>query len=184
MKRIGLLLLFVCLVVALTACKAGSAPIPSPSPSMLPSAYPQVSPGLEGTPGIGVTPGIGASPVPNDRAMLTAAMTGPESSALSKKANDAAAKISEVDSCVTAIIGDTCVAGVTFDKQYKGELTDRIRDMVASRIQSVVPTVERVAVTNDPEIAAQIGAVAEKISKTDSLGDLAGELDAVIGRIN
>ena len=80
---------------------------------------------------------IGAAPT--DDAAMTAKMTGPQSAELSRKANEAAAKISEIDSCVTAILGDTCVAGVTFDAQYQGALTDRIRDMVASCIQSAVP---------------------------------------------
>ena len=171
-KRIGLLLLSIALVAGLSACAANSAepPLATPSPTLMPN----VSPGTEG-----ITPMPGAT----DGAMMTAAMTGPESSALSKKANDAAVKISEIGTCVTAIIGDSCVVGVTFDPQYKGELTDRIRDMVATRIQSLAPSIERVAVTSDPEIAAQIGNIAERISKTDALAELAGELDAVMGKI-
>lgn len=170
MKRIGLLLTCIALVAVLTACAANSAPAPTPMPTTVPTLPP--GPGMDG-----------ASPGPTDGALTTAAMTGAESSAFSKKANDAAAKISEVDSCVTAIIGDTCVVGVTFDGQYKGELTDRIRDMVSSRIQSAVPTVERVAVTSDPALTAQIGVVADKISSADALSGLTGDLNDVLSKI-
>jgi YhcN/YlaJ family sporulation lipoprotein len=169
MKKFGLMFLCLAMLVVMTACTS----TPMPTPSASPSTKPVVTPPVMGSPEAN----------PSDDAQTTAAMTGPESTALSQKANTAAAQISEVGSCVTAIIGDTCVAGVTFDPQYKGALTDRIRDMVASRIQSVAPQVARVAVTNDPEIAAQINDVATQISQTDALGALTDDLDALVGRI-
>lgn len=171
MKRFGMLFLCASLVVLMTACAANANPTPSPS----------LAPTVMLTPMPGTTDGI--NPSPTDNIAATVSMTGAESSALSVKANEAAVKISEIGSCVTAIIGDTCVAGVAFDAQYQGELTDRIRDMVTSRIQSVAPTVERVAVTTDPEIAVQISTMADKISKANALGDLTGELDGILTKI-
>jgi YhcN/YlaJ family sporulation lipoprotein len=170
MKKFGLMFLCLAMLVVMTACTSTPMPTPSASPTAL---MPVATPPVMGSPEAN----------PSDDAQTTAAMTGPESTALSQKANTAAAQISEVGSCVTAIIGDTCVAGVTFDPQYKGALTDRIRDMVASRIQSVAPQVARVAVTTDPEIAAQINDVATQISQTDALGALTDDLDALVGRI-
>ena len=172
MKKFSLLLMCLTLVAAMTACAAAT-----PAPITPPATMYTPLPGVTGTAENDLYPNA------TDNAAMTAAMSGTESSQLSKKANDAAAKISEIDSCVTAIIGDTCVAGVTFDPTYQGDLTDRIRDMVASRIQSVAPTVERVAVTNDPEIAAQIGSVADRISQANTVGELTGEFDAVLNRI-
>ena len=172
MKTLGLSLMCLALALALTAC-AAAAPKPSPSPTT--GAMTSPLPGVSGSPEI--------FPSPTDHAAATSAMTGPESAALSKKANESAVKISEIDSCVTAILGDTCLAGVTFDPRYQGALTDRIRDMVTSRIQSVAPEVKRVAVTSNPEIAAQIGSVAEKIGKASTLGELTVEFDAVLGRM-
>ena len=172
MKTFGLLLMCLALALSLTACAAAA---PKPAPSHTPGAVTSPLPDVSGSPEV--------NPSPTDNVAVTSAMTGTESAALSKKANEAAVKISEIDSCVTAIIGDTCLAGVTFDQRYQGALTDRIRDMVTSRIQSVAPGVERVAVTSDPEIAAQIGSVAEKISKAGALGELTGEFDTVLGRM-
>jgi len=110
-------------------------------------------------------------------------MTTAESAALSKKANDAAAQVSEIDGCVTAIVGNTCLAGVTFDKQYQGEMTDRIRDMVASRIQSVAPSVERVAVTHDPALVAQIEDVANQIGTARNMGEVTERFDSVMEKM-
>ena len=179
-KRIGLLFLGLVLTAALTACAANANPnlTHSPTSPMMGTASPfgtePFGTGLN-TPAVPLHTPAGEVP--------TLSMTGAESSALSKKANDATVRISEIDSCVTAIIGDTCIVGVTFDPQYKGVLTDRIKDMVAARIQSVAPDVARVAVTVDPAIAAQIGSVAEKISKANALGELTGEFDSVLSKI-
>ena len=168
MKKILLLILALVLMVGLTACAANT----TPAPKELVTPFPTVMPG---------TNTLGESPAPESA--IVSSMTCAESTALSQKANDAAVKISEVDSCVTAIIGDTCVAGVAFDSQYKGELTDRIRDMVTSRIQSVAPTLERIAITSDPELAATIGDIANKITQTNTLTTLTDDLTAVIDKI-
>lgn len=169
MKKTVLVILSLVMLIGLSACAANSAPMPEPmafTPSPMPGAT-----NLEG------------SPAPTGNAATVAAMTGSESSTLSKKANDAATRISEINSCVTAIIGDTCIAGVQFDPQYKGEMTDRIRDMVTARIQSAAPALERIAITSDPEISSEINNMAEKISKSNQLGELTGELNTLIGKI-
>lgn len=168
MKRFGLAFLCMSLAVLMTAC-ATTPTTPVPSPTATNNAT--------------TVPGVTTSPAAEEFTTLTAAMTGQESSELSRKANEAAAKISEIGTCVTAIVGDTCIVGVTFDPQYKGALTDRIRDMVVDRVQSAAPSVERVAVTNDPEIAVQIGEIAEKISKTTSVTDVTGEFDTLLRKI-
>ena len=162
MKKMSMLLVCLVMAAAMTACSANPGSV---APSESPSAY--MSPTQ--TPASQALDEIGAAPT--------------DDAELSRKANEAAAKISEIDSCVTAILGDTCVAGVTFDAQYQGALTDRIRDMVASCIQSAVPVVERVAVTADPAIAAQINQMAEKISGADALAPLTEEFDGVLNSI-
>lgn len=170
LKRYGLILTALVIAALATACSmntAGSAPTPTPAPTANMNA--------------GFDSGVAA--LETAPAAQAAAMTSAESAALSKKANSAAAQVSEIDACVTAIVGNTCIAGVTFDKQYQGGMTDRIRDMVTARIQSAAPSVERVAVTGDPEITAQIQAVAERIAAAKTLSDVAAEFDGVLGSI-
>ncbi len=173
MKRFVLVILGLTLALSLTACAANPTPTPSPSPMVTPMMTPFPS----------GTDLMGATPAPTDGAPA-AAMTGEQSAALSRKASDAAAMISEIDVCVAAIVGDTCAVGVTFDAAYQGELTDRIRDMVTARIQDAVPTISRVAVTVDPELSAQIGAFASKVSSAGTVGELIGEMDSLVGKIN
>lgn len=180
MKKIALVLAALLVGATMTACSmanGGSTGAAIPSPSALATA---LIPGQnrltpESTDSMGMqTP---------DNAAMTAAMTTAESAALSKKANDAAAQVSEIDGCVTAIVGNTCLAGVTFDKQYQGEMTDRIRDMVASRIQSVAPSVERVAVTHDPALVAQIEDVANQIGTARNMGEVTERFDSVMEKM-
>ena len=172
MKKYAFILMVLLIAVTMTACSVNNTTAaPSPTATMLPSV---------GTTAPGSV-GANSTAAANDSAMA-AAMTA-ESAALSRKANAAAAQVSEIDGCVTAIIGNTCLAGVTFDRQYQGGMTDRIRDMVSSRIQSVAPSVERVAVTGDAEIAAQINAVAEKIAAAGALSEVTPEFDGVLAKI-
>ena len=173
MKKYAFILMALLIAVTMTACSVNNTTAaPSPTATMLPSV---------GTTAPGSV-GANSTAAVNDSAMA-AAMTAAESAALSRKANAAAAQVSEIDDCVTAIIGNTCLAGVTFDRQYQGGMTDRIRDMVSSRIQSVAPSVERVAVTGDAEIAAQINAVAEKIAAAGALSEVTPEFDGVLAKI-
>ena len=172
MKKYGLILTILTLAVMMTACSmntANTAPAPTAA----------LTPGMNAT----ANPDGMAAANDTDPAALTASMTTAESAALSKKANSAAAQVSEIDACVTAIVGNTCLAGVTFDKQYQGGMTDRIRDMVSARIQSVAPGVERVAVTGDPEIVAQINTVAERIAGAKAMNEVTAEFDGVLSRI-
>ena len=171
LKKIGLILAALCVGASMTACSMMNGATSTPAPTMsMPAAT------------MGATP-TATGAMNGDNAAMTAAMTATESAALSQKANAAAAQVSEIDGCVTAIMGNTCLAGVTFDKQYQGEMTDRIRDMVSARIQSVAPSVERVAVTHDPEIVAQIQSVADQIAGAKNLSDVAQGFDSVLDKM-
>lgn len=172
LKKIGLILAALCVGASMTACSMMNGATSTPAPTMsMPAAT------------MGATPTATGGTAGEDNAAMTAAMTATESAALSQKANAAAAQVSEIDGCVTAIMGNTCLAGVTFDKQYQGEMTDRIRDMVSARIQSVAPSVERVAVTHDPQIVAQIQSVADQIAGAKNLSDVAQGFDSVLDKM-
>ena len=104
MKKYGLILTILTLAVMMTACSmntANTAPAPTAA----------LTPGMNAT----ANPDGMAAANDTDPAALTASMTTAESAALSReKANSAAAQVSEIDACVTAIVGNTCLAGVTF----------------------------------------------------------------------
>jgi len=171
MKRFGTFALMLTLALTMTACSMSpNAAEPSASPTSMASSLESI---------LDVT----AHPRNTEEAAETAAMSAQESAALSKKANDAAGKISEIDGCVTAIYGDTCLAGVSFTEKYSGKMTDRIRDMVADRIRSVAPSVQQVAVTADPEVAAEISRLSEKIGAADKLSELSEEFSSVMQKM-
>lgn len=184
-KRILAFLLLALMMLCLSACKREDAALsPSTSPSTAPSMMPTTMPGTSPAPGTGMD-GTGA---PNDAAATddaaqTASMTAQESAALSKKANDAATKLSEIGACVTAIVGDTCIAGVSFDGQYAGGMTERVRDMVSARIRAVAPAVTRVAVTSDAALVSQIAALSDKIAKSTTLDAVAGEFSGIMAQM-
>lgn len=56
-------------------------------------------------------------------------------------------QLSEIGNARVAIAGNTALVGVTFDEAYRGDMTERIRDMIAGVVKKADPSIERVAVT-------------------------------------
>nr|HML49451.1 YhcN/YlaJ family sporulation lipoprotein [Clostridia bacterium] len=71
-------------------------------------------------------------------------------------------KLSEVDQSVTVLSGNRVLSGITFTPQYKGNLTERIKGMVAERVKTVAPSVQVATVTTNADTVSQIAALKEK----------------------
>lgn len=106
-----------------------------------------------------------------------AASSAPNAAAFdwTKNAADVEARvnqISEISESRVVVSGNTALVAVKFAPEYRGELTERIREMVAAEIMAVDPKIQTVAVTADEadvgsvfDIAADLlsGADAEKL---------------------
>ena len=82
----------------------------------------------------------------------------------SKNVEDAIAQLSEIKEARIAISGDTALVGVRFDDAYKGEMTDRIREMIAGVVQKADPRIKTVAVTADENDVNSIFDMAERVA--------------------
>ena len=82
----------------------------------------------------------------------------------SKNVEDAIAQLSEIKEARVAISGDTALVGVRFDDAYKGEMTDRIREMIAGVVQKADPRIRTVAVTADENDVNSIFDMAERVA--------------------
>ena len=76
--------------------------------------------------------------------------------------------------------GSVALVGVTFDGAYQGQLTRRIRDMVAGEVQAADPGVQTVGVTNDAEDVAAIQTLAAQIRTGASPQDLSERVSAIL----
>lgn len=179
-KVVGLILLGTALLALMSGCASNPGnPMASPVPyqtDILNSPMPLVSPGLT------MVPGMGASPLPGVSPGATM-MTSAQAAQAAQKISDEVVKLSEVDKATTVIVGDTALVGVSFDAQYKGEVTTRIKDMVTARAKAAEPNIARVAVTADPDLLTRIQNLYDKIASGAPMGDVTAEFTETINRL-
>lgn len=63
---------------------------------------------------------------------------------------------SEIQQANVVTSGNTALVGVVFTPQYKGEMTQRIRDMIAGEVMAADPSIQVVAVTSEAQDVATI----------------------------
>lgn len=88
--------------------------------------------------------------------------------------------LSEIQESRIIVNGNTALVGVTFTGQYKGEMTQRIHDMIAGEIQQADSNIQSVAVTAEQEDVRRINEIADKIAAGTPVSELEGEIDSII----
>ena len=86
---------------------------------------------------------------------------------------------SEVADCRIVTSEQTALVGVKFTASYKGELTQRIRDMIAGEIMGSDPAITVVAVTQDPADYARIETLAQRKAEGTSDAEIKPEVDQI-----
>ncbi len=145
-------------------------PLPTPTTTLSPSPA-VLTPGASPS----MTPGTTLSPAPSASAST---VSGAD---MSKKIAEEIDKISEVASSSVAIVGDSALIGIQFDQQYKGELTTRIKDMVAEKAKAADPNIKRVAVSADPDIVTRVKAMMADLQSGKSVGS---EFTEIVNRLS
>lgn len=156
-------------LMLLAGCTSNADVLPSPSPAattLMPSPSILPSPMLPGT-SPGTTPTDTTAPGQTGAEGVT---TIEQAQQVSEDVTTELEKLSEVDTAAAVVMGKTAVAGLTFDSQYKGGLTTRIKDMVKDRVNTVQTGIDNVAVTVLPE---QVKAVQDLAAKLKDGGDKA-----------
>lgn len=92
----------------------------------------------------------------------------------------AIAQISEISQARVVVTGSTALAGVKFDNAYKGEMTERIREMVAAEVLRADPSIQTVAVTSEPGDVDKVYAIADEIRSGRSADELAADINAIV----
>lgn len=91
--------------------------------------------------------------------------------------------LSEIQQSRVVISGETALVGVTFANQYKGEMTQRIHDMVAGEVQEADPAIQTVAVTAEKEDVDKIHEIADKLAAGTPISELESEIDSIIRNV-
>ena len=92
----------------------------------------------------------------------------------------AIAGISEISDSRVVVTNSTALVGVKFDNAYKGEMTERIREMVAAEVMKADPAIQTVAVTSASEDVEKIYALSEQIRSGRTADELSADINAIV----
>lgn len=179
-------LVLVCCAASLTACmnSAGTPEAVNPTPFAEQTA--DVSPtgtGMLNDNGTGLSTDNGAA---NPQTVTSApAQQGAASGTFDWTSNagdieNRINQISEIAESRVVVNEDTALVAVKFAPSYQGEMTERIREMVAAVIMEADPAVKTVAVTAEETDVQTVGSIADRIAVGTGIEELAEEIEKIV----
>lgn len=142
------------------------------------------------TPAPAVTAAPTASGMPGDLTMQTAAPAEQGSASGTFSWTDNAADIerridqlSEISESRVVVNQDAALVAVKFDSAYQGEMTERIREMIAAVIMEADPSVKTVAVTAEEADVQTVGSIADRLANGAAPESLASEIEKIIRNV-
>ena len=89
-------------------------------------------------------------------------------------------QISEISEARVVVTGNTALVGVKFDRAYQGEMTERIREMVAAEVMAADPEITTVAVTADNDDVGSIYDISERSTLGKDLDTLKEDIEEIV----
>ena len=90
------------------------------------------------------------------------------------------AQISEISESRVVVVDSTALVGVKFAPEYKGELTERIREMVASEVKKADPAIQTVAVTAVQEDVDRVYGLSDRMRAGNPIEAMAAEINEIV----
>jgi len=100
-----------------------------------------------------------------------------------QEAENAIMQLSEIKDARVAVVGNTALVGVKFDDAYKGEMTERIREMVAGEVKKVDPSIQTVAVTNETDDVTGIYDISDKVRGGQRFDEFREDIESMVRNI-
>ena len=92
----------------------------------------------------------------------------------------AIARISEVRESRVVVADTTALVAVRFDNVYKGQLTERIREMVAAEVMKADPSIQTVAVTSDEGDVQKVYSLSDQVRAGRTADELKEDINAIV----
>lgn len=89
-------------------------------------------------------------------------------------------KISEIADSRVVVDGTTALVGVKFTEAYQGEVTERIREMVAAEVMKADPNIQTVAVTAEEEDVNNVYEIADQIRTGNPIEELGNKIAEIV----
>lgn len=158
-KKTGILMVLSLACMGLfTACTSNADVMPQPGPTAGANGKVTAAPQATASPSVtqSVVPMVTATAQP---ATVGAANTVADAQRLSDRVEDEVEKLSEVDDAAAVVVGNIALVGVSYDGQYRGGMTDRLKGMVTERVEMTDKTITAVHVTDDAALYKSISAL-------------------------
>lgn len=155
-KKLGtLMVLSVACMGLFSACTSNADAVPNPAPTANTAGKvttaPMVTTSPEATMDVMPMPTASADPT-----TVGAASTVADAKRISQRVEDEVDKLSEVDDAEAVVIGNIALVGVSYDGQYQGGMTDRLKKMITERVEMTDKSITAVHVTDDSALYKSI----------------------------
>lgn len=89
-------------------------------------------------------------------------------------------QLSEVKDARVVVAGNTALVGVKFDDAYKGELTERIREMIAGVVKQADTSIKTVAVTDETDDVTGIYDISDKVRAGQAFDEFKNDINTIV----
>ena len=89
-------------------------------------------------------------------------------------------RISEIAECRVVVADDTALVGVKFESAYKGEMTERIREMIAAEVMAADPKITTVAVTAYEDDVEDVYELSDEIRAGHDINEVKEEISEIV----
>ncbi len=135
-------------LAVLTGCTSSADTMPETMVKPSASASPQATT----APTVSIAPAATAEPdVPAGVNSVT------DAERISEQIAEEVEKLSEVDDAEAIVAGNIALVAIKYDSQYRGGMTDRLKQMIEERVGMVDKTITTVHVTDSEEMYKRIG---------------------------
>lgn len=179
-KIISVILIVAAAGLALAACMNNDN---LGAPEATANYAPQTTPGANGVSGATGNSAANDGAMPNSGSTDNAAdgaLTPFDWANRVSEIEGAIARISEVSEARVIVTGTTALVGVKFDNAYKGQMTERIREMVASEVLKADPSIQTVAVTANADDVQKVYDLADRIRSGRTADELSAEINSIV----
>ncbi len=91
--------------------------------------------------------------------------------------------LSEIETSRVVTTGNTALVGVTFAKEYQGEMTQRIQNLIAGVVKEADPNIQVVAVTSEKEDVDSIFSIADQLGGGALDPDAESRVDTIVRNV-
>ena len=92
-------------------------------------------------------------------------------------------QISEISEARVVVTGSTALVGVKFSNAYQGEMTERIREMIAGVVKQADASIQTVAVTNETDDVTGIYDISDKVRGGQKFDEFKEDINSIVRNI-